>query len=241
MATTGKPGADMRVDRLDAATPSRRAISAEPPSSRRYLRTPLDSSGRRLGSSASGKKNNAPTPHARAAIRALDLRRAAVFTPGRNRRRSLREQRETPRDILRNLSRALAPRTELIPSSSSPGIAPPSASTRLDDDEDYDLPIDRPKLTLPIDIDDDSDLQPPRSSGLEDENYTMQSVEIPRRAVSEQPLSRLSRGSFGSIRVSDYFNVNDLRSDDIGDQSGFFPQGPLDDIGGFQEDLTYER
>lgn len=41
------------------------------------------------------------TPHA---IRAIQ-RRAAALTPGRDRRRSARLQRETPRDVLRNLSK----------------------------------------------------------------------------------------------------------------------------------------
>jgi hypothetical protein len=57
---------------------------------------------------------------------------------------------------------------------------------------------------------DDSFLVPPRSAGLEDENFTIQSVELPRRAASELPPSRLSRGSFGSVRMSDAFaNLND--------------------------------
>jgi len=43
------------------------------------------------------------TPHA---IRALQRRQAAAAqTPARNRRRSGRHQHETPRDILRNLSK----------------------------------------------------------------------------------------------------------------------------------------
>ena len=46
------------------------------------------------------------TPHA---IRALQQRRAAGPTPARDRRRSGRQQRETPRDILRNLSRGMQP------------------------------------------------------------------------------------------------------------------------------------
>ncbi|EGR49849.1 uncharacterized protein TRIREDRAFT_22035 [Trichoderma reesei QM6a] len=63
---------------------------------------------------------NAPTPHAIAARRALDQRRLATFTPGRSRRQSFREQRETPMLILRNLGRALAPTSNVIASSSSP-------------------------------------------------------------------------------------------------------------------------
>ena len=42
------------------------------------------------------------TPHA---IRALQQRRAAESTPARDSRRSGRQQRETPREVLRHLSR----------------------------------------------------------------------------------------------------------------------------------------
>lgn len=243
------------AQRRPALTPLvSRARSAEPPSSRRSVHTPATGGARapgsttRQGLSASGRKTNAAataTPHARAAFRALDSRRAAIFTPGKSRRRSVREQRETPRDILRNLSRVLAPTTRpATSSSSSPG--PKMASdigTILEDDEDDDFPIDRPRLSLPIDVDDDSDLQPHHSAFMEDENFTMQSVELPRRALSEQP-PRLSRSSFGSVRLSDYMGGNDLGSDDdVGIDSAFFPAGPFDDIPEEEAvgDMTYER
>jgi hypothetical protein len=226
---------------ITVVTPSRRAFSAEPTpltrSGRRSVHTPLDNSvSRDLRSSIrranSTRANNAPTPHARAAIRALDLRRAAVFTPGRNRRRSLRDQRETPRDILRNLSRVLAPASELVNSSPRDrSLVGPSILEETEDD-DSELPIDKPRMSLPLgmDADDDSPLQPPRSSGLEEENFTIQSIELGRRAISEQPPNRLSRGSFGSIRFSD-FGQNELDMEDIGIDSGFFPQLALEDIG----------
>src|SRR5690349_1973444 len=90
------------------------------------------------------------------------------------------------------------------------------------------IPNNRLRLSLPLDEDDDdSDLQPPWSSGSEDENYTMQSIELPRRAISEQP-SRFSHGSFGSVRMSDCFDEN-VQSDEIGQQSDFFP-GLLEDL-----------
>ncbi|KAI0011404.1 centromere kinetochore component CENP-T-domain-containing protein [Xylariaceae sp. FL0662B] len=229
------------------ATPNRRALSAEPSSNR------LSASGRRTTATAA-------TPHARAAIRALDQRRAALFTPGRARRRSLREQRETPRDLLRNLSRVLAPASTAAAytsSSSSPGEGGGNNTTLAtlpeeggdnddDDDDDDDFPIERPRFSLPLgleeDDDDDSELKPPRSSGLEEENYTVQSIELPRRAWSE---SRLDRGSFGSVRVSDYAGP-DLRSDDVGIDSGFFPPPALDvdnDSGGvvLDEQAMIER
>ena len=67
---------------------------------------------RRYGTSAVGKyarpvpaKRSAPsTPHA---IRALEQRRLAALTPSRERRRSGRQQRDSPRDVLRNLSRGM--------------------------------------------------------------------------------------------------------------------------------------
>jgi hypothetical protein len=84
------------------------------------------------------------------------------------------------------------------------------------DDLDDEPALERPRLSLPMgedEDDDDSFLVPPRSAGLEDENFTIQSVEFPRRAVSEMPPGRLSRGSFGSVRVSDVFaNLNDPRT-----------------------------
>ncbi|KAI1499979.1 centromere kinetochore component CENP-T-domain-containing protein [Biscogniauxia marginata] len=207
------------------ATPNRRATSIEPLSGRL---------------SASARRNTTATPHARAAIRALDQRRAALFTPGRTRRRSLREQRETPRDLLRNLSRVLAPSTTAVSSSSSsssPNAQGGNNSTlhTIGDDDDFDdddFPIERPRFSLPLgpeeDDDDDSELKPPRLSGLEDENYTATSIELPRRAWSEAPLGRSERASLGSIRFSDYIGP-ELQSDDVGIDSGFFPPPALDD------------
>jgi len=158
-----------------------------------------------------------------------------MFTPGKNRRRSLREQRETPMGILRNLSKVLAPTSQPVVSSSPRGK--PSSIAPIPEESDDELPIDQPRLSLPLD-DDDSDLQPPRSSGLED--ITMGSVEKPRRAYSEQPGSRLSRGSYGSVRSSDIFN-NDPTAD-LGRPSDFFP-GFLEDLEERPEaaDLTYDR
>ncbi|KAI1766783.1 hypothetical protein GGR53DRAFT_190390 [Hypoxylon sp. FL1150] len=225
------------------ATPNRRALSADPSSNRL---------------SASARRNNPNTPHARAAIRAIDQRRAALFTPGRvGRRRSLarERERETPRDLLRNLSRVLAPTsTALSSSSSSPG---PNSNNNNDstlrtlmegdDDDDDDFPIERPRFSLPLDRDDDDDseLKPPRSSILEDDNYTAQSIELPRRAWSEAPLGRLDRGSFGSVRMSDYIGPEIADDDnDVGIDSGFFPPPALDDDTGglaMDEDAIFER
>ncbi|KAJ3503919.1 hypothetical protein NM208_g16415 [Fusarium decemcellulare] len=149
------------------------------------------------------------------------------------------QQRETPLDILRTLGRVLAPTSKPIASSSSssPGdktslsSEQPDESNVYDDDDDDDLPIDRPRLSLPIDDEDSSstssDLRPPRLSQLNEADFTVNSIELPRRAISEQAASRMSRGSPGSVRMSDYFN--DEPTDDVGQQSDFFP-GLLDDI-----------
>jgi len=87
---------------------------------------------------------------------------------------------------------------------------------------------------LPLDEEeedaDDSLLLPPRSAGLEDENFTAQSIELPRRAISEQPPSRFSRGSFGSIRMSDQFaGLNELGTGGAFDSSFAMGSGLDDD------------
>ncbi|RSL53827.1 hypothetical protein CEP54_010207 [Fusarium duplospermum] len=239
--------ASQTPSRTPSRTPNRRAFSAEPHSGRASIHTPLDRTGARdlrasirRGTPGSIGRSNAPTPHAKAARRALDQRRTAIFTPGKNRCRSLMQQRETPLDILRTLGRVLAPTSRPIQTSSS--SSPDDKSTIspvqqdetniYEDDDEDDLPIDRPRLSLPLDDEDasstSSDLRPPRLSQLEEDNFTMQSIEMPRRAISEQAASRLSRGSFGSMRMSDYFN-DEEGTEDIGQQSDFFP-GLLEDL-----------
>ncbi|KAH8757557.1 centromere kinetochore component CENP-T-domain-containing protein [Diaporthe sp. PMI_573] len=244
---------------IDAATsqqtPNVSRSSAPPSSAARFsIRTPgnqvLDFRSSRHLPSASGRKGAGAgsavptqfTPHGRAAIRTLDSRRAAIneiSTPGRNRRRSVRDQRETPRDVLRALSRSLAPKSKVITTSSSSSPDDPTNSGRKrggrgqsrsrrggpvtipeDPDDSDEFPIDRPRLSLPIDDVSDDDLRPPRTSGLEDleDNFTMQSIELPRR----QTLDNQSRYS---MRMSDYGPMNDLPSDDdVGVDSAFFPR-----------------
>ncbi|KAK3996498.1 centromere protein T [Cladorrhinum sp. PSN332] len=232
---------------LPDATPNRRASTAEPAvftGRRSIIRTP-GSSGRGLqrpqGLSASGRKVAPPTatPHARAAFRTIDSRRAAIFTPHRARRKSVREARDSPRDFLLSLGKVLAKTSEPIQtSSSSPGDGSTGQAAEDDDDgpeatlgpmgmdyddDDEELPK-RPRLSLPIgedDEDDSDDLVPHRSIIMDDENFTMQSIEMPRRAYSEQPGGRLS---MNSPRMSDFFNTNDmLHSEEAGQESGFFP------------------
>lgn len=266
-------------------TPNVSRASAPPSSAARFsIRTPgnqvldfrssrhlLSASGRKGPGAAAGAGSAVPTqftPHGRAAIRTLDSRRAAINeinTPGRNRRRSVRDQRETPRDVLRALSRTLAPKSKVITtSSSSSPDDPTNNSTRKrggrgqsrsrrggpvtipeDPDDSDEFPIDRPRLSLPIDDVSDDDLRPPRTSGLEDleDNFTMQSIELPRR----QTLDNQSRYS---IRMSDYGPMNDFPSDDnAGIDSAFFPRAnwdgdEVDDSGmaGLgDDDATFER
>lgn len=190
-------------------TPLRRASSAGPPSGRSARRTP-SAQTRTPGAAqrfpGSARRPHAVTPHGRAAMREVEARRAGL-TPGKDRRKSGRQQRETPRDDLRALSRLLAPKT--LPVIPTPPGPKPAANRFGKDDLDDGPELPRPRLSLPIgedeDDEDDSLLLPPRSAGLEDEDLTAQSIELPRRAVSELPPGRLSRGSFGSVRMSDQF------------------------------------
>lgn len=131
-------------------------------------------------------------------------------------------------NILSRLAGALAPASKPIVSSSPPQDKRSSFATIPEENDDDDSPIVRPRLSLPIDDDDESDLVPPLSSGLEEDNLTIRSPELPRRALSEQP-SRLSGRSFGGARDSDVFDPNEFTGD-IGRQSDFFPGSLLEDI-----------
>lgn len=230
-------------------TPGRGTATATGATPTQYsIRTP-GSAQRQQGLSASGRRTTAAaTPHGRAALHARDTHRLGL------RRRSVRGERETPRNVLRGLSRALAAKSEAVQVSSSPrdgsGQRTGSRRSRLstldgldddDDDDDDDLPIDRPRLSLPIDMEDDSDIMPHRSAGLEDENFTMQSVELPRRANFEQDARRQSAGT---ARISDYFGQADFQSSEVGIDSGFFPpRGTVEEEVAEEdrEDVTYER
>ncbi|KAH7037116.1 centromere kinetochore component CENP-T-domain-containing protein [Microdochium trichocladiopsis] len=213
------------------ATPRRRGISIEPGSA--YL-------------SASARRNfQANTPHAQAARREIDERRRTLFTPGRSHRRSLRDQRETPRDILRNLSIALGPRTERIRYSSSiSSVASPEDTTpRRDtlgslagayDDDDDDFPIQRPRLSLPIDNDDDDEddddfkARRPRISILEEEEYTSASIEAPRRVSRLDQMSPFDPRRYSAMSGPEV--IQSPAENTIGIDSAFFPPvGALDD------------
>ncbi|KAF2643132.1 hypothetical protein P280DRAFT_244781 [Massarina eburnea CBS 473.64] len=187
-------------------TPYRRAASASVVTPR----TPLTGRTPRGGPATrpiSGKRVAPTTPHA---IRALRERANAAKTPGRVRRRSGRVQRETPRDILRDLSRALAPHTR--PTQPSPQVPfRPSRHSALDlpDIDDEPDPA-APRLSIPIgDMYDDDDSvhePPPRQSLLpnlpEDvDDDTIHSLEFGRRALSEDP--RMMYSGRASERFAD--------------------------------------
>ncbi|KAI9668320.1 MAG: hypothetical protein M1829_005524 [Trizodia sp. TS-e1964] len=156
------------------------------------------------------------SPHA---LRAHQHR--VANTPGRARRRSARHIRDTPRDGLRDLSRLLAKSSKPILPSPDPFQGKSAKPLAQDEYSDDDLEIPQTRFSLPRDADDDSlgeddsfQVPPRLSLPLDDEdNLTVQSIEAPRRAASERP-SRLSRGSFGSLRMSDRFaDLNELGFD----------------------------
>ncbi|KAJ4346119.1 hypothetical protein N0V95_005672 [Ascochyta clinopodiicola] len=185
--------------RAEPTTPFRRAISAGPtPGSRKTptFRTPGTAARTPRGGPAtrpiSARRVAPTTPHA---IRALRERANAARTPGNNRRRSGRVQRETPRDLLRNLSRALA--RDSRPAEPEPQTLPRrSRHSALDLPDVVDSPdVAAPRLSMPLEdmYDDDSfHERPPRQSLLPElpddvDGGTVQSLEFGRRALSEDP------------------------------------------------------
>ncbi|KAJ5780975.1 Histone-fold [Penicillium paradoxum] len=169
----------------------------------------------------------------------------AANTPGRDRRRSGRVQRETTFDILRNLGRALAPISE--PIRSSPQEKPEPIPDPIDEFEQFDNEpdIERPRLSLPI-----------QESEEEDEDA---SPEIhPRECLSHASFrdrDRLSMMSRATGRISGDFEDTRLESDGaddtgvIGDDydaedtmiSGgdFDKGGETEDLGRFHFDLNF--
>ncbi|MCJ1346889.1 hypothetical protein MMC31_005109 [Peltigera leucophlebia] len=159
------------------------------------------------------------TPHA---IRALRQRHAAATNTARNRRKSGREERESPRDALRQLSRILARSTQPVEPSLSPAL-PHSALRKLektdDDDEWEDDPqAGKPTFSIPIqneDEDEDSWAAPPRLSfPFEAE---VQSVEKARQADRAVHGGRLSRGSLGDMTDDRFGDLTNLYSDEAVD------------------------
>ncbi|KAF2103957.1 hypothetical protein NA57DRAFT_50812 [Rhizodiscina lignyota] len=209
------------------STPGRRisssGISSRPASASRILvhtpgtasRTPRPNTIARFPNT---RRVQPTTPHA---LRALQQRKNAA-TPARNRRRSGRQQRETPRDALRELSKVLARNTQPIAPSPQVTVPTPRKSKALDD-FDVGPEVLPPRLSLPLGALEDDDsfhAAPPRLSevDLEDkENYTTHSVEAGRDR------GLLHRDSFGSVRASELFSeklgdLSQLGND--GDDSG---------------------
>ncbi|KAH3920907.1 hypothetical protein HBI56_010260 [Parastagonospora nodorum] len=184
--------------RIEPSTPFRRAASAGPtPGSRKtpLLRTPGTGRTPRGGPATRPLPSRRVAPTTPHAIRALRERANAARTPGNNRRRSGRVQRETPRDILRDLSRALARDTKPVePSPQADRRRTRHSALDLPDVEDGPDPA-APRLSMAIDdmYDDDSYHEhPPRQSFLPDlpddvDGGTVQSLEFGRRAISEDP------------------------------------------------------
>lgn len=212
-------------------TPIRRASNAGPTSTYKSIRkTPgvvTPGTSRRMGSA---RQPAVATPHAQAAQRGLEERRNAALTPGR-RRQSIRQQKDTPRDALRLLSNLLAPGTAVIPSSSPNSVGPADGRVALRDPDDSidDFDTRPPRLSVSFlgDDDEDSELLPPRTTSVLDDD-TQVPIEQSRRANSELP-RRLERGSLGNIRTSDAFNLGleNTIIDDI--DSSFIGPGIYDD------------
>lgn len=157
------------------------------------------------------------TPYA---VQALQLgKQPHRATPLRDRRKSGRQARETPRDALRELSRLLAGNSRRI--SASPQVQPASAGRRKSkawDDVDEGPEVAPPRLSLAIEDEDSFHEKPPRLSELPDspeedkENYTIQSVEAARDKRSSQVFDR---ESFGTTRASEIFGqLGDIEQSD---------------------------
>ncbi|KAI9655841.1 MAG: hypothetical protein M1821_005276 [Bathelium mastoideum] len=180
------------------------------------------------------------------ALRAFERQRHATATPG-DRRRSGRLQRETPRDVLRPLSKLLSRNT--LPIEPSPQVS--SVKPRHTDDDWIDEPdAPAPRLSMPLDVLEDDDSlhgDPPQLSsqfGDDDENITARSFEGPRRALAEMGNSRLSRGSLGSLRVSDQFgdlkNMMDITELEEDNGKGNDPTGTITRFGLADGDLMLD-
>lgn len=110
----------------------------------------------------------------------------------------------------------------------------------MEDDEDDledDSELIAPRLSLPLGDDDDS-FQLPPDVHIDEENLTQGSVELPRRAYSEQFGGRRSRASFGSIRMSDRFAaLDELEPADSPERQDVSLAGPeIDDVEEEDED-----
>jgi len=114
---------------------------------------------------------------------------------------------------------------EVLASTSQPIEPSPSVPADQDQEDELGDDADIPKPRFSINLegtgeeeDDDSfHMPPPRLSlPLDNADHTERSIELGRRANSEQPSMRLSRGSLGTLRMSDRFgDTIDLQLDAI--------------------------
>ncbi|KAJ5971031.1 Histone-fold [Penicillium vulpinum] len=268
--STSTPNARGSWSPFRTATPSGDATLSELqrfPSHTRYPLTP----SRLVTTTTPGTQRSASryTPSTRGVgapatpygLRARQQR--AANTPGRDRRRSGRMQRETTFDILRNLGRALAPVSQ--PIRSSPQDKPQPIEEPIDEFEqlDNEPEIERPRLSLPIQESEEEgeeaspEIQPPRMSlafAEEDMDFTYRSVEYPRDA-SIRDRDRLSMMSRITGRISGDFDETRLESDDE-DENGIVGEddeaedtmmsggdfdrgGETEDLGRFHFDLHF--
>ncbi|KAH8882676.1 hypothetical protein GQ53DRAFT_444330 [Thozetella sp. PMI_491] len=188
-----------------------------------YL-TPSGRSLRQPQGRGSARQIAGVTPHKQAAEQVKEMRRRALInTPGRARRMSGRLQRNDPMDNLRRLARNLAPKSQAIPSSSSPSDTAQAAAPtpkKDEDDDDDDMILEEPRSRISLHSDSDSDLEDPRRERelqeavertrvLEDIDLTTYSVELPRRMGPAWPEdARLTR------RSSMFEAINEAESDD---------------------------
>ncbi|KAJ6009675.1 hypothetical protein N7522_004691 [Penicillium canescens] len=268
MATTATPNARRRIS-PGISTPSGDTTLTglqRLPSHTRYPLTPsrlitaATPSAQRSASRFTPRARGVGAPATPYGLRARQQR--AANTPGRDRRRSGRMQRETTFDILRNLGRALAPSSKVI--KSSPQEKPEPVEEPKDEFEELDNEpeIERPRLSLPIqeseeeDEDASPEMRPPRMSlalGEEDMDITYRSVEYPRD-TSIRDRDRLSMMSRATGRISEDFGETRYDSDDadetgiIGEEGGedtmmsggdFDRGGETEDLGRFHFDLNF--
>ncbi|KAJ5110915.1 hypothetical protein N7532_001450 [Penicillium argentinense] len=189
----------------------------------RRLVTATTPSGQRSASRYTPRARQSIAPSTPYGLHARQQR--AANTPGRDRRRSGRVQRETTFDILRNLGRALAPVTQPIQSSPQEEMKPPPTPKDEIEELDEESETEPPELTLPLQEVEGSDegssaRTPPRLSlPFDDDDITYRSVEYPRDVSirDQERLSIMSR----NFRPSDVFGETQLESDDEdGDQTG---------------------
>ncbi|KAL1851849.1 hypothetical protein Plec18170_006152 [Paecilomyces lecythidis] len=250
---SGTPGQE--TGRRAVASP---AISRVPTTPGRFIGLATPSANR----SATRRTPRTGAPSTPFGLRAIQRR--AANTPGRDRRKSGRPQRETPFDILRNLGKALAPVSAPIRSSPQEEPEPPKKDEIDELDNEPEIP--KPRLSLPIEVDEDEDdgpdIPPPRLSlAFEEEDITQASIEYPRRAMADADRARLERMSFGDVRLSENFgdlsrleNVDDMseggdyttlqhdEAEERGDVtgiSGFDAGGETDDLGRFNFDFNF--